>query len=157
MECVTIAKRVHLSSHCFVFFLPAAKPSGPRTVRVVVVVGGVVGGSSLLTIGLKKILVSVVQLSSQLKFSSGWDPSRLIEICHSLTRFLFGVGSVTPTDFSSGWDLSHLYCTYLYNGICQGEISEYICGRLLIGSFLSQYVDTLSVPQVFEQSLFFLF
>ncbi len=29
-------------------FLPAAKPSGPRTVRVVVVVGGgVVGGSSL--------------------------------------------------------------------------------------------------------------
>ncbi len=28
-------------------FLPAAKPSGPRTVRVVVVVVGVVGGSSL--------------------------------------------------------------------------------------------------------------
>ncbi len=96
-------------------FLPAAKPSGPRTVRVVVVVvvvggggGGVVGGSSLLTIGLKKILVFVIQPSSQLKVSSGWDLSRLIKICCSLTRFLFGVGSVTPqTDFSLGWDLSH--------------------------------------------------
>ncbi len=92
--------------------LPAAKPSGPRTVRVVVVGGGGGGGvgrSSLLTIGLKKLLVSVIQLSSQLKFSSGWDPSRLIKICHSLTRFLFGVGSVTSqTDFSLGWDLSHL-------------------------------------------------
>ncbi len=34
-------------------------------------------------------------------------------IRHSLTRFLFGVGSVTPqTDFSSGWDLSHLYTVH---------------------------------------------
>ncbi len=54
-------------------------------------------------------------------------------ICHSLTRFLFGVGSATPqTDLSSGWDPS-----LVYYGICQGEISLYIH---LIGSFLLQYV-----------------
>ncbi len=84
-------------------------------VVVGVVVVGVVRGSSLLTIGLKKILVSFIQLSSQLKFFSGWDPSRLIKICRSLTRFLFRVGSVTPqTDFSSGWDLSHFYTVHTY-------------------------------------------
>ncbi len=41
-------------------------------------------------------------------------------ICHSSNRFLFRVGS-----------LPFIYCTYLYNGIWQGEISEYICRRLL--------------------------
>ena len=55
--------------------------------------GGVVKGSSLLTIGLNNFLVSVIHLSSQLKFSWGWDVSRLIKVCRSLTRFLFGVGS----------------------------------------------------------------
>ncbi len=59
----------------------------------VVVGGGVVKGSSLLTIGLNNFLVSVIHLSSQLKFSLGWDVSRLIKVCRSLTRFLFGVGS----------------------------------------------------------------
>ncbi len=118
--------------------------------RVVVVVvggggggGGVVGGSSLLIIGLKKLLVSVIQQCSQLKFSAGWDPLRFIKIGCPLTRFLFRVGS-----------LPFIYCTYLYNGICQGEISKYICRILLIGSFLLQYVGMLSMPQVFEQSLF---
>ncbi len=74
---------------------------------IVVVGGGVVGGSSLLTIGSKELLVSVIQLSSQLKFSLGWDPSLLKQI--SLR------GGISPT-----------YILYIpiYNGICQGEISE---------------------------------
>ncbi len=72
--------------------------------RVVVV--GVVGGKQFADHWFETLLVPVIQLSSQLKFSSGWDPLRLIKICCSLTRFLFGVGSVPPqTDFSSGWDL----------------------------------------------------
>ncbi len=133
-----------------------AKPSGPRTVRViVVVVVVVVGGSSLLTIGLKKLLVSVIQLSSQLKFSSGWDPLSIIKICCSLTRFLFGVGSVTSrTDFSSEWDLSHLYTVHTYTIAFVRVRSLNICRRLMISSFILQYVDILSMPQVFEQSLF---
>ncbi len=87
----------------------------------VVVGGGVVKGSSLLTIGLNNFLVSVIHLSSQQKFSWGWDVSRLIKVCRSLTRFLFGVGSSLLKQIN----LSHLYI-YLYYGICQGEISEYI-------------------------------
>ena len=57
-------------------FLPAAKPSGPRTVRVVVVVGGgggVVGGSSLSGHN----IVTNMKLTTKLqlhKFTSGWDP-----------------------------------------------------------------------------------
>ncbi len=61
------------------YFLPAAKPSGPRTVQVVLLV---VGGSSLM-------------------LTFGWVMSFLFPtynflrggIHHSLTRFLFGVGS----------------------------------------------------------------
>ncbi len=110
----------------------------------------------MLTIGLKKILVSVIQLSSQLKLSLGWDPSRLIKICRSLTRFLFGVGSVTPqTDFSSGWDLSHLYTVHTYMAFVRVKsLNLYVHRILLIGSFLLHYVGMLSMPQVFEQSLF---
>ncbi len=92
-------------------FLPAAKPSGPRTVGVVDVVVGVVGGSSLLAIGLKKLLVSVIQLPSQLKFRVGsveinQNMSLLDQISlrggirHSSNKFLFGVGS-----------LPFIYCT----------------------------------------------
>ncbi len=55
-------------------FLPAAKPSGPRTVRVGVVGGGgVVGGSSLsghnITINMK--LTTKLRLY---EFTLGWDP-----------------------------------------------------------------------------------
>ncbi len=64
--------------------------------RVVVGGGVVVGGSSLLTIGSKELLVSVIQLSSQLKFSLGWDPSLLRQI--SLR--------------GGPWDLSHLHIVY---------------------------------------------
>ncbi len=77
------------------------------------------------------------------KFSSGWDPSQSIKICLSLTRFLFGVGSVTPLpDFSSGWDLSHLH---INNGIYVGTM-VYVRAK-----------NMLSMPQVFEQSLFLFF
>ncbi len=61
--------------HC-IPFLPAAKPSGPRTVKVVVVGGGgggVVGGSSLsghcIVTNMK--LATVLRLH---KFTSGRDP-----------------------------------------------------------------------------------
>ena len=50
-------------------FLPAAKPSGPRTVRVVVVVVGVVGGSSLSGPSTKH--TTKLRLY---EFTSGWDP-----------------------------------------------------------------------------------
>ncbi len=62
------------------FLLPAAKPSGPRTVRVVVVVVVVVvGGSSLMT----NFWISSFPT---LNFLRGG-------IRGSLTRFLLGVGS----------------------------------------------------------------
>ncbi len=50
-------------------FLPAAKPSGPRTVRVVVLVVG--GGAVCLNIAQLPIYFTVFQLH---KFTSGWDP-----------------------------------------------------------------------------------
>ncbi len=54
-------------------FLPVAKPSGPRTVRVVVVGGGVVGGSSLSghNIAIDMKLTTKLWLY---EFTSGWDP-----------------------------------------------------------------------------------
>ncbi len=78
-------------------------------------------------------------------------------IRHSLTRFLFGVGSVTPqTDSSLGWDLSPLCTVHTYTMafVRVKSLNIPICRRLLIGSFLLQCVDMLSMPQVFEQSLF---
>ena len=69
-------------------FLPAAKPSGLRTVRVVV--GG--GGSSL-TFG------SLASLFSHPKFSSGWD-SRLFDQIVAQKSY-----------FSSGWDPS-MACSF---------------------------------------------
>ena len=57
----------------FLSFLPAAKPSGPRTVRVAVVVVGVVGGSSLSGHN----IVIDMKLTTKLwlyEFTSGWDP-----------------------------------------------------------------------------------
>ncbi len=62
-------------------------------------------------------------------------------IRHSSNRFLFRVGS-----------LPLLYCKYLYNGICQYIYMEKTFDRF----FSIQYVDVLSMPQVFEQSLFLL-
>ncbi len=65
-------KRKHF---CFTYsmFLPAAKPSGPRTVRVVDVVVG--GGTSLMTIPGYPVF-----LFSHSKFSSGWDPGLFDQI-----------------------------------------------------------------------------
>ncbi len=59
----------------FLPFLPATKPSGPRTVRVdiVVVGGGVVGGSSLSG----QYIVTNMKLTTKLwlhQFTLGWDP-----------------------------------------------------------------------------------
>ncbi len=51
----------------FVMFLPAAKPSGPRTVRVVIIVEG---GPFALTKSAKKLWLH--------EFASGWDPSLCI-------------------------------------------------------------------------------
>ncbi len=109
-------------------FLPAAKPTGHRTVRVVVVVVVVGGGGGLLWghdlkskvnfflsmsnfFGRGQLQFFPSILFSHPKFPSGWDPSRSTKICQpscsptqnflrggiqgSLTRFLFGVGSVT--------------------------------------------------------------
>ena len=58
-------------------------------------------------------------------------------ICHSITRFLFGVGSLP------------FILLYVYYGI---SLTMY--RGLLLGSFLLQYYNLLSMPQVFEQSLF---
>ncbi len=96
-------------------FLPAAKPTGHRTVRVVVVVVVVVGGGLLWGHDLRgrpdqrsrstfldvqyhlhfppKIFFGVGSVSPWPDFSSGWDPKGSIKICHSLTKFFFGVGS----------------------------------------------------------------
>ena len=51
----------------FPSFLPAAKPSGPRVVRVVVFL--VVGGSSL-----SEHRLTLLTLLWLHKFTSGWDP-----------------------------------------------------------------------------------
>ncbi len=74
----------------FSFYL-LRKPSGPRTVRVVLVLVG--QGTSLVT---NKIFFLLVV--SQLKFPSGWDPpTQPISFCMtSVLRILFGVGSSTP-------------------------------------------------------------
>ena len=45
-------------------FLPAGKPSGPRTVRVVVVVGGGQGGSSLVPLFLNFLVLSSAILAT---------------------------------------------------------------------------------------------
>ena len=85
----------------------------------------VVVGSSLLTIGLKKLLVAIIQLSSQLKFSSGWD-------------------------------LSHLYTVHTYT-MAFVRVKYLNIYEEDFWSFLLQYVDMLSMAQVFEQSLFLCF
>ncbi len=72
------------------------KPSGLRTVRVVVIVVLVVGGEQFVD-QLPDLLLSC---SPTLNFLQGgiWD---------SLNRFLFGVGSVTQkSDFPLEWDPS---------------------------------------------------
>ena len=72
-----------LQHHCAPLpFLPAAKPSGPRTVRVVVVVVVVVGGEQFDD----QLLDLLLSCSPTLNFLRGG-------IQGSLTRFLFGVGS----------------------------------------------------------------
>ncbi len=90
-------------------FLPAAKPPGHRTVRVVVVVGG---GDNFNVMTLKAKVTFFFFASilfSHPKFPLGWDPSRFIRICQSLcspTLNFLGVGSrALLPDFSLGWDL----------------------------------------------------
>ena len=88
-------------------FLPAAKPTGHRTVRVVVVVvGGLLWGHDLKgrpDQRSRSRFSLICLIISHPKFSSGWDPSGWSISCRS--------------DFSLGWDLSFLECISLWGGI----------------------------------------
>ncbi len=110
-------------------FLPEAKPSGLRTVRVVVVNVVFVGGGKQFDDLLQDLLLSS---SPTLNFLRGG-------ILGSYTRFLFGVGSVTQkSDFYLGWDplMACSLCNSVY----------------FFAIFLNMVI--LSIPQVLEQSLF---
>ena len=116
---------------CFfsVIFLPAAKPSGLRTLRVVVVVLVVVVGGQQFVVQLPGPLLSC---SPTLNFLWGG-------ICDSKIRFLFRVGSVTQKlDFSLGWDPS-MACS--------------LCNSVQI-FFAIFFFLILSMSQVLKQSLF---
>ena len=90
---------------------------------------------------------------SDSKFPLGWDPSRLIKICRSLTRFLFGVGSDGINQ-----DLSLSDQISLRGGISYFHLNDLLppspasIKKLFVSIMSIFYI--LSMPQGFEQSLF---
>ena len=101
---VLIERSGNFIDRFFRVFLPVAKPTGHRTVRVVVVVDLLLGDYFEVMTSevdqLPKVKVNFfgcpisILFISHPKFPSRWDPSGSIKTCRSLTRFLFGVGSV---------------------------------------------------------------
>ncbi len=86
------------------------------------------------------------------KFSSGWDPSGSIKIFCSLTRFFFGVGSVGINQ-----DLSLCDQISLRGGISYFNLDDFFlpAAASIKELFVSiRFFNILSMPQVFEQSLF---
>ncbi len=154
-------------------FLPAAKPTCNRTVRVFVVVGLLwghdfegtpkdEGQGQLDSCG----LLSSPYLPPKIFF--GRDPSRLIKICHFFTWFLFGAGSIKINQdlslldqiFSSGWDPSLLNQMGGIFPICiryilwhLSEWNLWLCIKRTFDKFISNY-NMLSRSQFFEESLF---
>ncbi len=111
-------------------FLPAAKPSGPRTVRVVVVGGG----NSLMTnfwiyLGDRHLQGRVrhPELFGQIFLWGG--------ICDSKIRFLFGVGSIHGLQFiqKGGYYLSE-------DNVCCVAVFKHsfsFCYFLFFGDFVN--------------------
>ncbi len=86
------------------------------------------------------------------KFSSGWDPSGSIKIFCSLTRFFFRVGSVRIDQ-----DLSLCDQISLRGGISYFHLDDFFLpsAASIKELFVSiRFFNILSMPQVFEQSLF---
>ena len=164
--------------------LPAAKPTGHRTVRVAVVV--VVGGDYFEVMTLKaKVNFFLVEVNftfffsilfSHPKFPSGWDPGLFDQISlrggiqGSLTRFLFGVGSVASiASYSNQISLrSGIRCfqtkilfrveSKVSNRFFFSNIDSFIfcCIYDFLYFCLISFLFLCSPPQVFEQSLFLL-
>ncbi len=66
----------------------------------VVIGGGQGGGGSLVPLLFEYLSLSLFDLFSQLKFSSGLDPSKFIKICRSLTKSAGG-GDIKSINVSS--------------------------------------------------------